>query len=202
MIRPSTRLLTVAAMVVLLAIVSACGDTDDLDEEVGTAAEEAESLADELEDGTVTDELSEDEVAETVESSADALREAVGDDELTLLFEALDLVGFDDIAEAERFTFFAPNDGAFAAVDGDLLAELLADSDALTGLLRNHLLDDVVLAADIPADGTVTTTGGLELTFDLSGDRPTVNGIAIVRTDVMVDDRGVVHVIDGLLLES
>lgn len=50
-------------------------------------------------------------------------------------------------------------------------ADLLADPDALREVLREHLLDQTVLAADLPADGTV-------------------------------DDRRVVHVIGGLLLEE
>ncbi len=58
------------------------------------------------------------------------------------------------------------------------------------------------MASDLTDGATVTSNGGLELTFDLSGDQPTVNGIPIVRTDVSVDDRGVVHVIDGLLLDE
>jgi len=191
---------TAVGVALALSLFTACGDAEE-------AADEAETTASSvLEDGEVsTGEAGEaiDEVTEIVEGTSIAdLQAAVGDDELATLFTAFEVAGFDDIAEAENFTLFAPNDGAFAAIDGDLLADLLSDPDGLRDILRDHLLDTQVFAADIPADGTVTTTGGLELTFDLTGDQPTVNGIPIVRTDVSVDDRGVIHVIDGLLLEN
>ena len=194
--RPAPRLLAAAAAV-SLGLLAGCGDSDDaLDDAEATA----ESVVD---DGAASEEELTEEATDLVEgTSVDDLRAAIDDDDIATLFEVLDVAGFDDIAEAESFTFFAPDDGAFAAIDADLLAELLADPDALREVLRDHLLDQTVLAADLPADGTVTTTGGLELSFDLSGDEATVNGIPIVRTDVTVDDRGVVHVIDGLLLEE
>ena len=203
MTRPSTRLL-IAPFVGLaaLATLAACGDTNDVENDLGATVDDAEATAESLVDEADEAGVNEDEVTGAAEGTADDLRAAIGDDDLATLFQALDAAGFDDIAEAERFTFFAPNDGAFAALDADVLAGLLADPDALRGVLRDHLLDEIVLAADLPADGTVTTTGGLELTFDLSGDQPTVNGVPIVRTDVTVDDRGVVHVIDGVLLEN
>jgi len=191
---------TAVGIALALALLAACGDAEEATDEAETTASSV------LEDGEVSnDEADEavDEVTETVEGTSIAdLQAAVGDDELATLFTAFEVAGFDDIAEAENFTFFAPNDGAFAAIDGDLLADLLSDPDGLRDILQDHLLDTQVFAADIPADGTVTTTGGLELTFDLTGDQPTVNGIPIVRTDVSVDDRGVIHVIDGLLLEN
>lgn len=199
--RPSPRLLATAALALApVAVLAGCGDSDDdLDAAVDEASATASSVIEEgADEGTIT----EDEVTEAAQTSAEQLEAAVGDDELATLFQALDAAGFDDIAEAERFTFFAPDDGAFAAIDTELLSDLLADPDALRDILRDHLLDDLVMAADLSDGATVTATGGLELTFDLSGDQPTVNGIPIVRTDVTVDDRGVVHVIDGLLLEE
>ena len=200
---PSTRLLT-ALFVALasLASLAACGDGSDAENDLNAAVDEAEATAESLVDEADETVQNEDGVTEAAQGAADDLRDVIGDDELVTLFQAVDAAGFDDIAEAERFTFFAPNDGAFAALDTELLAGLLADPEALREVLRDHLLDETVLAADLPTDGTVTTTGGLELTFDSSGDQPTVNGIPIVRTDVMVDDRGVVHVIDGVLLDN
>lgn len=197
--RTNPRMLAAGAALAL-GLLAGCGDSDDALDEAETTAESV------LDDGAVSDEET-DEVVEDATEVAEAtsisdLQSAVGDEELDTLFNVLDVAGFDDIAEAERFTFFAPNDGAFSAVDADLLAELLADPDALRDILQDHLVEDIVFAVDIPTDGTVSTTGGLELTFDLSGEQPTVNGIPIVSTDYAVDDRGVIHVIDGLLLEN
>ncbi len=201
--RPRSRRLTIATLAPLaaMAALSGCGDAGD--DDVDAAVDQAEATASSvIEEGAVDTDGAEDELPNVAESSADQLRDAVGDDDLATLFQVLDAAGFDDIAEAERFTFFAPNDGAFAAIDADLLAELLADPEGLRDILQDHLLDDIVVASDLTDGATVTSNGGLELTFDLSGDQPTVNGIPIVRTDVSVDDRGVVHVIDGLLLDE
>lgn len=197
--QPIPRLLTIAAIAIVA--LTGCGDTGD--DDVDAAVDDAEVTVSSLvEDGTDELDTTEDELAGVAGSSAEQLRDAVGDDELATLFQALDAAGFDDIAEAERFTFFAPNDGAFAAIDTELLTELLADPEGLRDVLRDHLLDDIVMAGDLTDGASVTSNGGLELTFDLSDDQPTVNGIPIVRTDVSIDDRGVVHVIDGLLLEE
>lgn len=190
-----------AAVVTLsLTLLAGCGSSD----EALTDAESSASSV--LDDGAISNQEADvavDAATDAAEgTSIEDLRTAVGDDELVTLFTALEVAGFDDIAEAENFTFFAPNDGAFAAIDTELLGELLADPEQLRDILQDHLVDAQIFAADIPADGTVTTTGGLELIFDLSGDQPTVNGIPIERTDVTVDDRGVIHVIDGLLLEN
>lgn len=200
MTKPNNTIITVAGATLSLALLAGCGASDEALDDVET------SVSSVVEDGDITegelDEAADEAAAEADDISIADLEAAVGDEELATLFTALEVAGFDDIAEAESFTFFAPNDGAFAAIDADLLAELLADPDKLRDILQDHLLDTTVFAADIPADGSVTTTGGLELTFDLTGDQPTVNGIPIVRTDVSVDDRGVIHVIDGLLLEN
>ena len=186
------RIPRVAAGLVLTAglTLAACGDDDTTDA--------LESSAESISDGG---ELESEELLDAAGPSIEELSAALDDPSVSTLFVALEAAGFTDIAEAESFTFFAPNDGAFDQLDADLLAGLLEDPDQLQGILRDHLLDDVVMAADLPADGTVTSTGGLELQIDTSGETPTVNGIDIVRTDVTVDG-GVIHVIDGLLLES
>ncbi len=183
---PSFRSLVVP-LIGLSLVLAACGSDDDtsLEETATSIAEEADAAAEDVEDA--------------VESGD--LQTQLGEDDLATLFSAMDAAGFDDIAQAEAFTFFAPNDSAFSQIDADTLADLLADPEQLREVLRDHLLDEVVEAGELSDGATVTSTGGLELTFDLSGDTPTVNGIEIVRTDLMVDG-GVVHVIDGVLLEA
>lgn len=190
--RPITSIASAVSLAAVLTL-SACGSSDD---EAGDDVTTTEAATDDATNGEIEPE----EVLEDAELSYEAIADALDDPTVSTLFVALDAAGFDDLADAEAFTFFAPNDGASDAVDTELLGELLADPDRLQGILRNHVLDSVVMSSELPTDGSVTTTGGLELTFDTSGDTPTVNGIEIVRTDVTVDG-GVIHVIDGLLLE-
>lgn len=137
---------------------------------------------------------------ETVRKLADQLAERAGDEELSTIYSALDLVGFDEVAESGEFTFFAPDDSAFSELDADRLAAILADPSQLQALLENHVLDSTILAGDLEP-GTVTAVGGLPLDIAVDGGTPTVNGAEIVRSDIMVDG-GVVHVIDGVLGDS
>ncbi len=176
--RPVPRRIARLALLVPL-VVAACGS-----EAVDDAVAQAEQT---VESATGAD----------VVTYGEAFAAEVDDPDLSSLTSAMDLAAFSDLDATDAFTFFAPNDPAFAALDPDDLADLLADPDALAGVLRAHLVDRTVMAADLP-DST-TSVGGLQLEFDTTGDIPTVNGVSIVRTDVMVDG-GVVHVIDGVLL--
>lgn len=171
-----------ALLVPLVVVAAACGD--DATEAVDGAVAQAEQTVD---SATGADAI----------AYGEAFAAEVDDPDLSSLTSAMDLAAFSDLEAADAFTFFAPNNRAFAALDPDDLADLLADPDALAAVLRGHLVDRTVMAADIP-DST-TSVGGLQLDFDSSGDALTVNGITIVRTDVTVDG-GVVHVIDGVLL--
>lgn len=188
---PSTRFRLLGVLAAAAALAAACGSAaDDADAALDDAAQTAEEI--------VTAEDA-DAAADEVVAAGESLADQVDDPDLGTLFTALDVAGFDDIAEAEAFTFFAPNDSAFEAIGTDLLTDLLADPGTLRDILRDHLLDATVTSDQIPA--SATSTGGLELVFDTSGDTPTVNGIPIVRTDVTVDN-GVIHVIDGILLRD
>ncbi len=136
---------------------------------------------------------------EAMQAGSD-LRDQIGEADLTTLYSAMDLVGFDRLETDEPFTFFAPNDSAFAAIDADQLSALMADPTSLVSILEDHMVDGTVMSGDL-ADGTITSEGGLDLVIDTSGSAPTVNGIEIVKTDVSLGD-GVIHVIDGVLLRE
>lgn len=137
---------------------------------------------------------------ETVRQLADQLAERAGDEELSTVYSALELVGIDAVVESGEFTFFAPDDSAFSELDADRLAAILADPVELRALLENHVVATAVLIEGVEP-GTLTAVGGLPLDIAVDGGTPTVNGVEIVRSDILVDG-GVVHVIDGVLGES
>ncbi|NNF56211.1 MAG: fasciclin domain-containing protein [Acidimicrobiales bacterium] len=196
--RPTPTSIIVGASLLAMSL-AACGSTEEaVDDATGTAS----SVVEEVDAGEEMSDAGDEMTDLSEQLTAADLEAAIGDADVSTLFTVLGIAGFDDVADADAFTLFAPNDSAFAALDQELLTELLADPDRLRDILQDHLLDEVVMAGDLPSEGTVTANGGLELQFDLSGDQPTVNGIPILRTDVTVGDRGVVHVIDGLLLEE
>lgn len=128
---------------------------------------------------------------------------AVATPELSTLVTAVQAAGLaDDLGGEGPFTVFAPVNSAFAALDEDQLDRLLAEGnrELLQKVLTYHVVPGSVMAADLEDGAQVTTLQGGMLTIDLSGE-PRVNGARIVSTDI-VGSNGVVHLIDGVLLEN
>ena len=110
-----------------------------------------------------------------------------------------DLAG--TLSGAGPFTVFAPTNSAFAALDAYTLNALLdpANIAILQEVLTYHVIPGDIRAADLMDGAMVATVEGRELTFDLSGMTPMVNGTDIIATDIVVEN-GVIHLIDGVLL--
>ncbi|MCS7071068.1 MAG: fasciclin domain-containing protein [Anaerolinea sp.] len=114
--------------------------------------------------------------------------------------------------EAE-LTVFAPTDAAFAALAEALGEEafngVLADQEALTGILLFHVLGSVVTAEDVaalfgeemePGVVSVETLNGQSIDIALDEEGViTINGAGLVTTDIMASN-GVIHVIDAVIL--
>ncbi|MEM6763120.1 MAG: fasciclin domain-containing protein [Pseudomonadota bacterium] len=144
--------------------------------------------------------------------ATDIVDAAAGTDALSTLVTAVTEAELVDTLKSEGpFTVFAPVNDAFAALPEGALDGLLADKEALTGVLTYHVVSGEVMAADLiglieqnggsvdvetVAGGTINATisdGNVILT-DAQG-----NNATVVQTDVDVSN-GVVHVIDGVLL--
>ena len=102
-------------------------------------------------------------------------------------------------------TVFGPTDVAFA----DLLTrmgltqpQLLADTALLTVVLRCHVVDGLVLKADVPV-GVATVTLEPGMSFSVDAALVIIDGqgrqAQIVSTDVFAAN-GVIHVLDAALL--
>lgn len=172
------RRLVLAALFGLVPTVAACGD--------GSVSQVS------LESTTTLPGTDGSDLEEALSSSGSPIV-----DELSTLFDALDLSGFDGVSDAEAVTVFAANDLAFTALDADLLSEIMADPDRLADLLANHVVTDTLMLDDLGSSATAVS--GMTLTFDEVDGVPTVNGFEIVEADVPIDN-GVVHVIDGVLV--
>ena len=112
---------------------------------------------------------------------------------VTAVVEA-DLV--DTLNSDGPFTIFAPTDDAFAAIDPDILAAVLADKDLLTSVLTYHVVggdND----AEALAGGTFTTVEGGDITLGAEG--TTVNDANVICSNVPVAN-GTVHIVDSVLL--
>jgi uncharacterized surface protein with fasciclin (FAS1) repeats len=127
--------------------------------------------------------------------------------DFSILVEAVVAAGLVDALSAPGpLTVFAPTNAAFA----DLLAELgltkeqlFADNALLTRVLTYHVVDGLVLEADVPVGVPITTLEGDTLSVSselaITDQRSRVAGIT--ATDVLASN-GVIHVVDKVLLPS
>lgn len=200
------NLLSIAVVTAAMSL-AACNDKEAVTEPVEPAA---------TTDVAVEPETTIDMPAEAVAESTDAMpvdaaatqsisEMAAGNENLTILTEALQAADLDDMMMAEgQYTVFAPTDDAFAALLTKLNVtkeELLGDKEMLTSVLTYHVVPMVVKAADIPYGTAIDTANGQTISIsdanvitDASG-----NTANIVGTDMMATN-GVVHVIDTVLL--
>ncbi|MCH2167462.1 MAG: fasciclin domain-containing protein [Oceanicola sp.] len=96
------------------------------------------------------------------------------------------------------FTVFAPTDDAFAALPEGTVEALLADPEALAGILTYHVVPGAVMSTDLVDDMKAGTVNGAEITIDLD-DGVMVNDATVVAADVEASN-GVIHVIDKVIL--
>ena len=102
------------------------------------------------------------------------------------------------------FTLFAPTNDAFAKIPADTLNGLLADKEALTGVLTYHVLSGKVPSSKLQPTQTVKTLEGDTIKIDVADGGATItdgqgNVSKIVMTDIKAKN-GVIHVIDTVLL--
>ena len=122
------------------------------------------------------------------------------------LLEQADLT--DTLRGAGPFTVFAPTDDAFAQFETDNPGVLdgLSD-DELSNVLRYHVVDGTVLAADLSDGDEVATLADDEATFTVNanGDVTITDGsgdtddATVTDTDIEASN-GVIHIIDAVLL--
>jgi len=115
----------------------------------------------------------------------------------TTLLSAVQEAGLVDFLSGEGpFTVFAPTDDAFAAVEG--LGDIIADKEALTALLQNHVVVGKALASDLSDGQQITAAGGETLNVKVSDSGLMINNANVISADVDASN-GVIHVIDAVL---
>lgn len=130
------------------------------------------------------------------------LSDILGDrDDLSTLFGAVEASGQLNLTEDENadITVFAPNNNAFADINTEAA---LADenSELLEEIVQYHVLNSSVLSGDIET-GTVSTAFGEDVLITERDGNLFVNEAQVVEADIEADN-GVLHVVDGLLLEN
>jgi len=126
---------------------------------------------------------------------------AANQENLSTLAGALQDAGLADTLGSDNatFTVFAPTNSAFENIDAD---ELTGDGDLLSEVLTYHVVPGQAIASGDIQDGqTVETLEGETLEFSVSGGTVQVNGATVTTADVEASN-GVVHIVDGVLLET
>ena len=121
---------------------------------------------------------------------------------LSTLVAAVSAAGLvDTLNTGGPYTVFAPINTAFDKIDPATLEGVLADTDALTGILTYHVVPEQLSGADLVAGGTFATVNGAELTVAQVNDTLVVNGgaAAVLCGDVPTAN-ATVFLIDSVLM--
>jgi uncharacterized surface protein with fasciclin (FAS1) repeats len=125
-------------------------------------------------------------------------------EELSTFKTALDAAGLTRLFEKQfrffKWTIFAPNNAAFAAIPADALGALLADRRALTQVLLRHVAIGQITSDRLSDGGEVRTIGG-RLAVDFSDGGVTFNGAPLVEADLEASN-GVIHIVGGVIPET
>ena len=205
---PMSLSLSLSLAVTLVGLqLGGCESSDD-DDAVDTNEESTKD--DSTTDETTTDETTEDEETTATDSTTDETTDettggqsivdiALGDPQFSTLVAALqaaDLV--DTLAGDGPFTVFAPPNSAFEALPDGALDALLADKDALKGVLLHHVVAGATKAADLDGISHVDAVGGQPLLISTK-DGVSISGSKVIAADIIADN-GVIHVVDQVIL--
>jgi uncharacterized surface protein with fasciclin (FAS1) repeats len=135
---------------------------------------------------------------------ADIVDTAVAAGTFKTLVTAVTAAGLVDTLKGDGpFTVFAPTDDAFAKLPKGTVEGLLKDIPKLTAILKYHVVEGAVKAADVVVHKNMTTLQGQDVKIDAAKwhlhKTVKVNSANITKADIEADN-GVVHVIDGVLL--
>lgn len=97
------------------------------------------------------------------------------------------------------FTVFAPTDEAFAKLPPGTVEALLKDKQKLRSILTLHVVPGSLKAQSVVAGTALNSVQGQTLQARVVDGQATVNGAAILQTDLECSN-GVIHVIDSVLL--
>ena len=124
---------------------------------------------------------------------------AVGAEATSTLVTAVKAAGLVDILSgAGPFTVLAPTNEAFAKLPEGVLESLLADPEALAGVLKAHVIATKAKAETVVTLDEVETLNGT-YPVKASYGNVTIGGATVIATDLMAGN-GVVHLIDTVIL--
>ena len=124
---------------------------------------------------------------------------AVGAEATSTLVTAVKAAGLVDVLSgAGPFTVLAPTNEAFAKLPEGALERLLADPEALAGVLKAHVIAGEAKAETVVTLDEVETLNGT-YPVKASYGKASIGGATVIATDLMAGN-GVVHLIDKVIL--
>ena len=128
---------------------------------------------------------------------------AVAAGNFTFFVTALEMAGLvDALSDPDsNFTVFAPTNAAFHLLGDDALNALLADTEALTTLLTNHVIAgstvDAVTAYSL--NGTMLETlSGNTVEVAIDDGSLLIQGAKVITSDIYTTN-GIIHIIDRVI---
>ena len=124
-------------------------------------------------------------------------------DELSRVHNSIKEAGLgDSLASAQAVTIFAPDNEAFAKLQGGTVMSALEDSNKLKTILTYHVVPQKLVASNLRKEKSVTTMQGGTLKIEehrwlRSGIK--VNGAVVKEADIE-GTNGVIHIIDTVLI--
>jgi uncharacterized surface protein with fasciclin (FAS1) repeats len=98
------------------------------------------------------------------------------------------------------FTVFAPTDDAFSNIQKDVDNLMKPENkEKLTKLLKCHVVNGKVMAADLKDGQEITTIDGHKMKVAVANGRVMVDGAVVTTPDVTASN-GVIHVIDKVIV--
>lgn len=97
------------------------------------------------------------------------------------------------------FALGACNDDAFAAIDAEVLNDLIANPDLLARVLTYHVVSGVFTSTDVAGLSSAPTLNGKDVSLSFDGTTVMVDGATVIGADVRASN-GIIHVIDQVLL--
>jgi len=144
--------------------------------------------------------------AEMMQPTMNIVDTAVANGSFTTLVTALQATGLDAVLadESSMFTVFAPTDEAFALIDEQTMATLLANPDVLSSILLQHVIAgasvDSVTAYSLNGNSAETASMAMiPISINTSSDMLTFGGANIVIKDIYTTN-GIIHVIDAVVV--
>jgi uncharacterized surface protein with fasciclin (FAS1) repeats len=116
------------------------------------------------------------------------------------LLAALDAANLTSALEGMGpFTVFAPTDDAFAAIDPEVLNDLISDTDLLSAVLLYHVVSGEFNSTAVAGLDGATTLNGKDVSLSFDGTTVKVDEASVISPDIETSN-GIIHVIDQVLL--